>query len=132
MILLDTHVLIWHEQGDRRLGPRSRAEFELALQEGNAAISAISIWEVGMRVLKGHFEFQVDIHAWRRDLLDRGLIEISIDGSIAARAALLTDMHGDPADRLIVATALEGHRLLTADERILNWPGRLSSLRATD
>ena len=132
MILLDTHILIWHEQGDRRLGPHARAEFELALQEGNAAISAISIWEVGMRVLKGHFEFQVDIHAWRHDLLDRGLVEIPVDGGIAARAALLEDMHGDPADRLIVATALEGHRLVTADERILGWPGHMSRLRATD
>ena len=44
----------------------------------------------------------------------------------------LQDIHGDPADRLIVATALEGHRLVTADRGILAWPGRLSRLPATD
>ena len=38
----------------------------------------------------------------------------------------------DPADRLIVATALDGHQLVTADERILAWPGKLDRLRATD
>jgi PIN domain nuclease of toxin-antitoxin system len=36
----------------------------------------------------------------------------------------------DPADRLIVATALAGHRLMTADQRILGWPGRMSRLDA--
>ncbi len=41
-------------------------------------------------------------------------------------------MHGDPADRLIVATALGGHQLLTADQRILNWPGPLSRLDARE
>ena len=54
-----------------------------------------------------------------------------MDGAIAARAGLLPDLPGDPADRLIVATALEGHRLVTADRRMLDWPGQLSLLRAT-
>lgn len=42
------------------------------------------------------------------------------------------DFHADPADRLIVSTALDGHRLVTADQRILDWPGPLSRLRADD
>ena len=63
---------------------------------------------------KGQLALRFDLDAWRRDLLDQGLLEISVDGGIAARAGLLADMHGDPADRLIVATALEGHRLVTA------------------
>ena len=100
--------------------------------ENEAAVSAISFWEVGMQVQKDRLGFHLDLDAWRRDLLDLGLVEIPIDGAIAARAGLLQDMHGDPADRLIVATALEGHRLVTADRGILEWPGRLSRLRATD
>ena len=70
--------------------------------------------------------------AWRRDLLNLGLIEIPVDGGIATRAGLLTDMHGDPADRIIVATTLEGHQLVTADGKILQWPGPLSKLDARD
>ena len=132
MILLDTHVLIWHEQGNQRLGSRTRHEFEVALGEGTAAVSAISFWEVGLQVQKGRLRLITDIAAWRRDLLNRGLGEIPVDGDIAARAGLLEGMHGDPADRLIVATALGGHRLVTADELILAWPGKLNRLDARE
>lgn len=132
MILLDTHVLIWQEQGDVRLGRQTRRVIERALQEDRAAVSAISFWEVGMRVQKGRLDLLFDLGAWRRDLLDRGLIEIPVDGGIAARAGLLPDMHGDPADRIIVATALEGHQLVTADGKILRWPGPLGRLDARD
>ena len=132
MILLDTHVLLWHEQGDRRLGVKTRQAVERVLQERRAAVSSISFWEIGMRIQKGQLEFLLDLDAWRRELLDQGLIEIPVDGAIATRAGLLVDMHGDPADRLIVATALQGHQLLTADRRILDWSGQLSRLDATE
>ena len=85
-----------------------------------------------MRVRKGRLGLLLDPDAWRRDLLDQGLIEIPIDGGIASRAGLLTKIHGDPADRIIVATALEGHRLMTADRQILEWPGPLRCLSARD
>lgn len=132
MILLDTHVLLWQEQGDRRLGLQARRAVARALAEGQAAVSAISFWEVGMRMQKGQLALRFELDAWRRDLLDQGMIEIPVDGYVATRAGLLPDLHGDPADRLIVATALEGHRLITADERILAWPGKLDCLRATE
>ena len=131
MMLLDTHVLLWHEHGDRRLGAKARRAIEGVVQERTAAVSSISFWEIGMRIQKGRLEFLLDLDAWRRELLGQGLIEIPVDGAIAARAGLLADMHGDPADRLIVATALQGHQLVTADRRILNWPGKLNCMDAT-
>lgn len=85
-----------------------------------------------MRIQKGQLALRFELDAWRRDLLDQGLVEIPVNGRLAARAGLLPDLHGDPADRLIVATALEGHQLVTADERILAWPGNLDRLRATE
>jgi len=132
LILLDTHVLIWQEQGDLRLGPQARRVIARALQEDRTAVSAISFWEVGMRVQKGRLDLFFDLGVWRRDLLDRGLIEIPVDGGIATRAGLLPNIHGDPADRIIVATALEGHQLVTADGKILRWPGQLGGLDARD
>jgi len=132
LILLDTHVLIWQEQGDLRLGPQARRVIARALQEDRTAVSAISFWEVGMRVQKGRLDLFFDLGVWRRDLLDRGLIEIPVDGGIATRAGLLPNIHGDPADRIIVATALEGHQLVTADGKILRWPGQLGRLDARD
>ena len=132
MILLDTHVLLWQERGDRRLGLQARRTFERVLQIGDAAVSAMSFWEVGMLIQKGRLDFRLDLDAWHQDLLDQGLVEIAVDGRIAARAGLLPNMHGDPADRLIVATALVGdHQLVTADRRILAWAGPLRRLDAT-
>ena len=58
----------------------------------------------------------------------RGLTEFPLDGEVAIRAAGLSDIGADPADRFIVATALAGHLLVTADRRILSWPGSLSRM----
>lgn len=63
-------------------------------------------------------------------MLREGLREIPVDGDIGIRATELANFHRDPADRLIVATALGGHQLVTADRRILDWPGPLARLRA--
>ena len=131
MILFDTHILLWQQEGDRRLGRQALQVIERAIEENDAAISPISFWEVAMRVQKGHITFLSDVAAWRRDLISRGLNEVPVDGGIAIRAGLLPDMHGDPADRLIVATALEGHQLLTADQRLLQWSGPLNRLDAS-
>ena len=132
MILLDTHVVVWVQMGDNRLGPQARGELVVALQEGNATVSAITFWEVGMRSQKGRLNLGRHLDAWREELLESGIVEIPVNGIIAARAGLLTEMHGDPADRIIVATALEGHQLVTADDRILNWPGDLTRLDARE
>ncbi len=132
MILLDTHVLIWLRFGHSKLGRRTRRAIERAWSHGEAAVSAISFWEIGVLTEKGRVNIRVDLIAWRREMLRQGLIEIPVDGEIAARAGALQNIHGDPADRLIMATALGGHRLATADQCILDWPGALDRLRASD
>ena len=93
-------------------------------------MSAISFWEMGMLQAKGRIIYPEYVSVWRREQLRQGLIEIPVDGNIGIRANTLADFHADPADRLIVATALEGHELITADERILAWPGQLTRLDA--
>ncbi len=80
---------------------------------------------------KGRIELHFETGAWRKNLLDEGLLELPVDGDISLLAANLADFHADPADRFIVATALTGHQLVTADRRILQWPGNLSRLDAT-
>ena len=132
MILLDTHVLIWSRSGDSRLGTHTRELIEDALPGGELAVSAISFWEAAMLHAKGRFTLLRDATSWRDALLREGLIEVPIDGAIAARAGQLAELHGDPADRLIVATALEGHRLCTGDQRILGWPGPVDRLDARE
>ena len=132
LLLLDTTALLWMRRGDGRLGRVARREIERAWQSDELAVSAISFWEVAMLVDKGRITLADDIHAWRREHLEQGVVEIPIDGEIAVRAVGLADLHADPADRLMVATALAGHRLVTSDRRLLEWPGTLSRLDATE
>jgi PIN domain nuclease of toxin-antitoxin system len=131
MILIDTHVLIWLDEGAGSLGVKSLAIIDQAMQEGKLTISAISFWEVAMLVQKKRVQIKMDLEAWRLNLLEQGLIEIPIHGTIALRAGQLRDFHGDPADRIIVATALESSAtLITADEKILTWTKPLRTFDA--
>ncbi len=132
VIILDTHVLLWLRAGSERLGAQARHAIDEAWQSDRVCVSAISFWEVALLIEKGRLRLSEHVSLWRQEQLAQGMIEIPVSGAIGIRAALLPDMHGDPAGRLIVATALEGHQLITADERILTWPGSLNRLRATE
>ncbi len=132
MMLLDTQVLVWLAFDDPKLGRRTRRAIEYAWAANEADVSAITFWEVAMLHQKGRLAMLTDIGLWRQSLLRDGLVEIPVDGEIGIRANELADFHADPADRLIVATALGGHRLVTADRRLLGWPGPLSRLDAAE
>ena len=132
MILLDTHVLVWLDEGSSRLGKKALKEIDMALGKEELAVSAISFWEVAMLVRKGRIDVQGEVDVWRRELLDKGVREIPLHGGMAIRAGQLQDFQGDPADRLIVATALEtSASLVTADERILAWRKLARKINAT-
>ncbi|HNO74832.1 MAG TPA: type II toxin-antitoxin system VapC family toxin [Nitrosomonas mobilis] len=121
LLLLDTHALIWLDQDDPSLGTGARDLANTALQHGKLAVSAITFWETAMLAAKGRITMTLPLPLWRRDFLELGLVEIGIDGDIGIAVAQL-DLHGDPADRLIVATAqLIDATLLTADLSILQW-----------
>ena len=126
MILLDTHVLVWHTKGLDDLGAQAKALADRALLQDELGVSAITFWEIEMLIVHGRLALMQDSMAWRRELLDQGLIEIPVAGDIGIMAAALPDFHRDPADRFITATALHyGAQLVTADERILGWTGTL-------
>ncbi len=124
MIILDTHVLLWMDAGNPALGKRAVQAIDQALAEDSLAVSAISFWEAGVLINKGRLKMDFTPAAWRKDLISRGLIELPMDGQTGIDAANLPDFHGDPADRIIVATTIStGSSLVTADEKILNWGG---------
>lgn len=126
MILLDTHVLLWLDQDSDRLGDTTRELITSELMDGVVAVSAITFWEVAMLVAKGRISTALDLVRWREDLLGAGLLERPVDGATAILATQLDGLHGDPADRMIIAAALRNDAaLITADERILAWQGAL-------
>ncbi len=124
MVLLDTHVLIWIDEANNKLGQIAKGVVDDALLSGRLAVASISFWEIAMLVQKKRVSISLELDIWRIELLQNGLRELLINGSIAIRAGQLQQMHGDPADRLIVATALEhSATLVTADQKILDWQG---------
>ena len=132
MILLDTHVLIWLLNDDPRNGARANEAIERDWAAGEAAVSVISFWEAALLQERGRVSLPFPVPVLRDFLLRAGLVEIPVDGEIAMRAGTLPNFHRDPADCIIVATALSGHQLVTADQRILDWPGNLVRLDARE
>lgn len=131
MILLDTHVLVWLDRDYPKLGPKCRTAIDAALAEDDLAVSAISFWEVAMLVLKQRLAIAIPLHQWRRDLIAGGIRELPLDGRVGLLAADL-ELHRDPADRLVAATAtINDATLATADQRLLTWQANVERLDAT-
>lgn len=132
MIVLDTHVLVWAVTDDRKLGRKARALIDRLWASGRVAVSSIAFWEVGILHARRRLELPSPVGEWRDALLGAGAVELALDGAVAVRALDLAGLHDDPADRFIVATALvHGAGLMTADERLLDWPHALERHDAT-
>lgn len=122
--LLDTHVWIWLANGADGLRPSTLEAIRQAAQESRLAISAISLWEVAMLAAKGRLHFHVDVQDWIDVSLSQiGLQIVPISPQIAVASTRLPgELHQDPADRLIVATArTEQMCLITRDGLILRY-----------
>ena len=131
MLLIDTHVLIWLKDKPNHIGIEAASRLESAMAAGEVWLSAISFWEIGMLVRRRKIEITVPLARWRAELAARTIVEIPIDGLTAAQAGELDWEHGDPADRIIVATAMRlGLSLLTADRKILSWRGPVNLIDA--
>jgi PIN domain nuclease of toxin-antitoxin system len=117
VIVLDTHVWIWLASDPERLSEPARRAIKRSKGMG---IAAISCWELAMLAVRRRIELDRDPLAWIEDSLEASEIELlPLTPAIAVASAQLADFHGDPADRLIVATALtSGASLVTKDDRI--------------
>ncbi|NBC33066.1 MAG: PIN domain-containing protein [Alphaproteobacteria bacterium] len=130
-VLLDTQALIWLANEDPQLRPISYQLSVLAWRNSGLYVSAISFWECALAARRGRVRLHCPVHDWRDALLSRGLKEIPVDGRIGISADGLTNLHRDPADRIIVATSLIlGACLITSDAEILKWSGQLSRQNA--
>lgn len=81
MILLDTHALIWLDEGNPRLGKKALEQIDTALKESCLYVSTISYWEVVMLHRKQHIEMDIPVDIWRKNLLSNGLQEIQLSGT---------------------------------------------------
>lgn len=119
MIVLDTHAWVWWvgETGDL-----SSAAAQAISEADRIGVCTISCWEVAMLVERGRLELTTDVRTWVTAALAMARVtELRLDALTAARAGTLDrdDFPGDPADRIIYATALElGVGLVTRDTEI--------------
>jgi PIN domain nuclease of toxin-antitoxin system len=127
MIALDTHAWIWYATEDRRLSKAARARIA---KEESLGVHPVSCWEVAMLHLRGQLQFSMSADEWVHAALARPKVELlPFLPSAAVRAAGLGGpFPDDPADRFIVATALELRiPLVTKDTRIKAW-GRIETI----
>jgi PIN domain nuclease of toxin-antitoxin system len=116
-LLLDTHVWIWSLTAPDRIPPKVRRVLEKAGQE--LWLSPVSTWEIALLVEKGRIRIEGHLEAWLPKAVAR-FQEAPVSHDIATMFAGVRLPHGDPADRLLVATArVLNLTLVTADERLI-------------
>ena len=122
-VLLDTHAVLWLDSGVPMRGAALDAIEAAAIGSG-VLVSAVSAWEIGLLVRKRRLVLDTDPSAWLDRLLALPGIRLApLQGAAAIRSSSLPEpFHGDPADRLLVATARDlAVPLVTRDQRILSY-----------
>lgn len=133
-VLLDTHAWLWLAGGEK-MAPAARKLVESSANADGLVMSPISLWEVGMLAAKGRIVVHPDCLAWVTEALVRtGVRLLPFSPQVAVGSSFLPEgFHGDPADRIIVATAMASSAtLITRDAQILAYARRrhFKALRA--
>ena len=121
--VLDTHTWVWWLLGDPKLGVSAgRALDELPSWE-RPILPDISLWEVAMLVAGGRLSLEDDLEDWLRVAASPATVQLAglSPEAVVTMNRLPSDFHRDPADRLIVATAIALRRpLFTCDQKIID------------
>lgn len=122
-ILLDTHCWIWLQAGfEKQFSRRAKQEIERSTRRGDCFVSVISVWELGMLCRNNRVKLKSNPEDWINNALAApGILLAQLTVAIALESSRLPgEVHGDPADRMLIATARQmGWKLVTADQRIL-------------
>ncbi len=124
MIVLDTHAWIWFTSDPQILSKTAKKAVDAAVKEKNVLISSISSWEVALLVKKGRLKLSMDVQDWIAISENLPFIEfIPVSNSIAVKSVNLPQpLHPDPADRIIIATALStGASVITKDKKLTDY-----------
>lgn len=118
----DTHVWVWAAAGSEKA--RALKDFR-----GIAYLPAIAVWEVSMLVSKGRLQLKPDVRTWVQKNLRTPISLEAMHPEISILSTELSGFHGDPEDRLIVATAIvSGVPLFSAEELIARWAKKTRQL----
>jgi PIN domain nuclease of toxin-antitoxin system len=123
VIVLDTHVWVWYVSNPEKLSKPAREAIDQEITGRKPLfISSISAWEISMLVSKGRLELTMDVRDWIAKSESIPFFHfVPVDNAVAYKSVFLPEpAHDDPADRIIIATALtQGASLVTKDDKIL-------------
>ena len=124
MIVCDTHALVFDALAPKLLGSEAARVIEKSHRSGDLACADISLWEIAMLMEKGRLEVDASTDNFLTAMISaRRLNVLPVTPAIAALSASSSVPKGDPADRLIAATAIShGATLITKDERLIGIP----------
>ena len=123
MLLLDTCALLWTVNRDPLLAGARKA-ISKAASTGALYLSPVSAWEIGLLVRRGRLELGIPAESYiERVFRLPGVRTAALTPEIAARSSYLPgDLREDPADRMLVSTAIVmGLKLVTRDKRLLDY-----------
>lgn len=123
--LIDTHIWIWYLDGaEERMSPEAVQLLRRCAREEGLWVSDISVWEIGNKASKGKLTLSPGVSAWIDRAARRpGFSFLPLDRTILLSSTQLSGaVHGDPADRMLIASAaLSGVPLVTADRVIIEY-----------
>jgi PIN domain nuclease of toxin-antitoxin system len=126
VLILDTCALVLDSLAPVRLGKKATAAIAQADDAGTLACCDISLWEIAMLVSKGRLDPGTNAQEFIELVLSARKIEIiPITPAIAAKSVLSGFCpHGDPADRIIAASAvIHKAKLVTSDRKLATVAG---------
>jgi PIN domain nuclease of toxin-antitoxin system len=130
-IICDTNALIYWADRPERLSPRAREALQRGAKERSLACSDISLWEIAMLFAKGRLKQTAPVSPaeYMREIIDGlrlALLPIAPEIAELSQADIFS--HGDPADRLIAATALHYRAPLITSDRTLRSRNELETI----
>jgi PIN domain nuclease of toxin-antitoxin system len=119
MLLLDTQMVIWVALDFPEFPAAARQQIANA---SVVHVSAVSLWEIGMKVSAGKLKLPVSMSGLEAKLLAANFVPLALTWSHAVRAYDVAAFHPDPFDRLLLAQAVsEPLHLLTTDEALKSY-----------
>ena len=120
MYLLDTHALLWYFRDSQEISPLARTTIDNA---DYIAVSVESLWEIAIKRSIGKLQMEMGPAAIEALCRERDIAVLPIGIDALEVVQNLPKIHGDPFDRLIVATAqTKGLTIITRDRTIPQYP----------